>query len=50
MMENYLEQIREAVSEDDLNGIIEAAAFDDTLTHSQYTHLYSTAMSKFYTL
>lgn len=49
-MEKYLEQIREAVTEEDLNGIIETAAFDDTLTHAQYSRLYSTAIAKFYTI
>lgn len=48
MMENYVEQIHEATTENDLNGIIEQAAFDDSLTHSQYTRLYEMAMSRFY--
>lgn len=50
MMENYMEQIRDATSENDLNDIIEQAAFDDSLTHAQYTRLYTLAITKYYHL
>ena len=49
-MEKYVEQIRDAESLDDLDQIIEIAAFDDGITHAEYCKLHKLAMEKYYHL
>lgn len=45
-MKSYLDLISNAVSLPELDAIICAAAADDTLTHAEYTALYSAALKK----
>ena len=45
-MKVYLEKIKASQTLDELNDIIETAAFDESLTNAQYCQIYSEAVRK----
>ncbi|MBQ2895042.1 MAG: hypothetical protein IJE92_05945 [Clostridia bacterium] len=45
-MEDYLGKIKNAETLDELDFIIECAAFDENLTNSEYCELYAIAMKQ----
>lgn len=45
-MKKYLEKIEAAQTLDELDDIIEGAAFDEVLTNAEYSETYSKALTK----
>ena len=45
-VEYYLEKIKNAKTLDELDSIIECAAFDENLTNSEYCELYAIALKQ----
>lgn len=45
-MKKYLEKIKAAQTIDELDAIVESAAFDENLTDAEYCDIYSNALTK----
>lgn len=49
-MKNYLDQIANARTPDEVNEIIDIAAYDESITNHEYCKIYESGVAKFYSL